>query len=62
MKYDLYKGPQYYRACDHQSVQSVLIVDSRPTSSANDLNVFNIVQVDPPDEGILQTCAAEGHG
>ena len=24
LKYDYYKGPQYYRKCDHQSVQSVL--------------------------------------
>ncbi len=29
MKFDLYKGPEYYRVCDHQSVQSVLIIDSR---------------------------------
>ena len=62
MKYDLYKGPQYYRVCDHQSVQSVLIVESRPTASPNDLDVFNIVQVDPPNESMLLSCAAEGHG
>jgi branched-chain amino acid transport system substrate-binding protein len=61
MKYDLYKGPQYYRVCDHQSVQSVLIVESRPTSSPNDLDVFNIVQIDPADEAMLRSCAAEGH-
>src|SRR5882762_3505177 len=31
LKYDYYKGPQYYRKCDHQSVQSVLIIESKPT-------------------------------
>ncbi|MFO0990267.1 MAG: ABC transporter substrate-binding protein, partial [Alphaproteobacteria bacterium] len=30
LKYDRYKGPQYFRKCDHQSVQSVLIVESKP--------------------------------
>ena len=29
LKYDVAKGPQYYRKCDHQSVQSVLIVESK---------------------------------
>ena len=61
MKYDLYKGPQYYRPCDHQSVQSMLILNSRFTTDPNDMNVFDIVQVDPPDEAMLATCAAEGH-
>src|SRR6202043_3098620 len=28
LKYDFYKGPQYYRTCDHQSVQSVLVIQS----------------------------------
>ena len=28
LKYDWYKGPQFYRKCDHQSVQSVVIVES----------------------------------
>ena len=26
IKYDVGKGPQYYRKCDHQSVQSVLVI------------------------------------
>ncbi len=29
LKYDYYKGPEYYRKCDHQSVQSVLIIKSK---------------------------------
>src|SRR5215213_9140128 len=30
MKYDAYKGEQYFRKCDHQAVQSVLVVESKP--------------------------------
>ncbi len=62
MKYDLYKGPEYYRTCDHQAVQSALVVDSQFTTSSNDMDVFEIVRIDPPDEAMLKTCAAEGHG
>ena len=62
MKYDLYKGPEYYRACDHQAVQSTLIVDSRFTASPNDMDLFNIVHVNPPNEALLRSCADEGHG
>jgi branched-chain amino acid transport system substrate-binding protein len=61
MKYDLYKGPEHYRTCDHQAVQSMLIIDSRNTAEANDMDVFNIVQVDPPDEALFASCAALGH-
>lgn len=62
LKYDLYKGPQYYRQCDHQSVQSVLIVGSRPTDDPNDMDVFNIIEIDPADEALLASCASLGHG
>ena len=61
MKYDLYKGPQFYRTCDHQSVQSALIVDSRFTAEENDMDVFRILKVDPPSEAALKSCADEGH-
>lgn len=61
LKYDLYKGPEYFRACDHQAVQSALIVESRPTTNPNDMDVFKIVEVFPPDEARLQTCADLGH-
>jgi hypothetical protein len=43
-------------------VQSVLLVESRFTVNLNDLDVFNIVRIDPPDEVMLQSCAAEGLG
>lgn len=60
LKYDTYKGPQYYRACDHQSVQSVFIIESKdaPASQADD--VFKVVQEVPASEKILRTCAALG--
>ena len=34
LKYDFYKGPQYYRKCDHQSVQSVLVIKSKSKEHA----------------------------
>jgi branched-chain amino acid transport system substrate-binding protein len=61
MKFDLYKGPEYYRTCDHQAVQSFLIIDNRATDKPNDLDVFNIVEVQPPDEAQLASCASLGH-
>jgi branched-chain amino acid transport system substrate-binding protein len=62
LKFDLYKGPEAYRACDHQAIQSVLVMDSRFTVNPNDLDVLNIVQVYPPDEANLDSCANLGHG
>lgn len=61
MKFDLYKGPEQYRPCDHQAVQSVLIVKSRHTEKPNDLDVFDIVDVEPADEALLASCADLGH-
>jgi branched-chain amino acid transport system substrate-binding protein len=62
LKYDLYKGPEYYRACDHQAVQSLFIIESRPTVNENDMDVFSIVQTIQPDENLLETCSELGHG
>ncbi|MGO4408203.1 ABC transporter substrate-binding protein [Bosea sp. RAF48] len=60
LRYDHYKGPQYYRACDHQSVQSVLILESkRGGSSAND--VFQIIGSEGPEEAMLRSCSELGH-
>ena len=61
MKYDLYKGPEYFRVCDHQAVQSVLIVESRATVNPNDMVVFTIRHIDPPDEAQLMACSELGH-
>src|SRR5919197_8064 len=61
LKYDYYKGPQYYRGCDHQSVQSVLIIESKNRNMKDKNDVFQIVSVDPPDEKNLRTCEELGH-
>lgn len=60
LKYDYYKGPQYYRACDHQSVQSVLIVESKSKDMKDKNDVFNIVHVEAPDEKNLRSCEELG--
>ncbi|QDM16054.1 ABC transporter substrate-binding protein [Tardiphaga sp. vice352] len=61
LKYDYYKGPQYYRGCDHQSVQSVLIIESKANPAKGDADVFNVVETEAPNEANLRTCAALGH-
>ena len=61
LKYDYYKGAQYYRSCDHQSVQSVLIVESKSKDMKDKYDVFNIVSVEAPNEKNLRTCAELGH-
>ncbi len=61
MKYDIYKGQQYYRHCDHQAVQAMLILESRFTVDASDRDVFTILKSYPADEAYLASCAAEGH-
>jgi len=61
LKFDLYKGPQYFRGCDHQSVQSALVVESRTTTNPNDMDVFTIVHIEPADGANLQSCADLGH-
>ena len=61
LKYDVYKGPQHYRACDHQSVQSVLILQSKDNPAAGDADLFDIVDNEGPDEAFLRSCADLGH-
>jgi branched-chain amino acid transport system substrate-binding protein len=61
MKYDFYKGPESYRPCDHQAVQSVLIIESKSKDMANEYDVFNVVATDPANEANLKSCAEEGH-
>ena len=58
---DFYKGAQYYRECDHQSVQSVLIVESKSKDMKDKNDVFNIVSVEAAGEARLRTCAELGH-
>jgi len=61
LKYDYYKGPQYYRKCDHQSVQSVLVIKSKSTNMKNDADVFEVISTDEPNEANLRSCAELGH-
>ena len=60
LKYDYYKGLQYYRACDHQSVQSVIIIESKSKDNINANDVFNILAIVPADEKKLRSCAELG--
>lgn len=62
MKYDFYKGPEHYRPCDHQAVQSVFIIGSKSKDMANPNDVFRVLATDPADEAALMTCQQEGHG
>lgn len=61
LKYDYYKGPQYYRKCDHQSVQSVLVIKSKSKDMRNESDVFEVLSTEEPNEKNLRTCEALGH-
>jgi branched-chain amino acid transport system substrate-binding protein len=61
LKYDFYKGPQYYRKCDHQSVQSVLVIKSKSKDLRNSSDVFEVIGTDEPNETNLRTCSELGH-
>lgn len=61
LHYDAYKGPQFYRPCDHQSVQSVFIIESKSKDMADQYDVFNVLATDPPNADALMSCKAEGH-
>jgi branched-chain amino acid transport system substrate-binding protein len=61
LKYDFYKGPQYYRKCDHQSVQSVLVIQSKSKELRNESDVFEIMSTDEPNEANLRSCEQLGH-
>ncbi|BBB98458.1 MULTISPECIES: ABC transporter substrate-binding protein [Bradyrhizobium] len=61
LKYDYYKGQQYYRKCDHQSVQSVLVIKSKSKDMKNESDVFEVLSTEEPDEKNLRTCDALGH-
>ena len=61
LKYDFYKGPQYYRKCDHQSVQSVLVIQSKSKDLRNESDVFEIISTEEPNEAGLRSCEELGH-
>jgi branched-chain amino acid transport system substrate-binding protein len=61
LKYDWYKGEQFYRKCDHQSVQSVIIVESKSKNMKDKNDVFNVLSVEKPNEQLLRSCDELGH-
>jgi branched-chain amino acid transport system substrate-binding protein len=61
LKYDYYKGPQYYRKCDHQSVQSVLVIQSKSKDLRNESDVFDVISTEEPSEANLRSCEELGH-
>jgi branched-chain amino acid transport system substrate-binding protein len=60
LKYDTYKGQQYYRACDNQSVQSVLIIESAAREARDPSDVFKVLHVEPASEKLLRSCQELG--
>src|SRR4051812_18879289 len=61
LKYNFYKGDQFYRKCDHQSVQSVIILESKSKGNKDKNDVFNEVGMEQPDEANLRSCTELGH-
>ena len=61
LRYDWYKGPQFYRKCDHQSVQSVVIVESKSKGMKDKNDVFNVLAIEAADEKNLRSCEEMGH-
>jgi branched-chain amino acid transport system substrate-binding protein len=61
LRYNWYKGDQFYRKCDHQSVQSVLMVESKSKNMKDKYDVFNVLAVEAADEKNLRTCDELGH-
>ena len=61
LKYDIAKGAQYYRKCDHQSVQSVLVLESKGKAAMkNDSDMFKVLASEPASETMLRSCTELG--
>lgn len=61
LRYNWYKGEQFYRKCDHQSVQSVVIVESKSKNMKDKYDVFNVLAIENPDDKNLRSCDEMGH-
>jgi branched-chain amino acid transport system substrate-binding protein len=59
LRYDTYKGPQSYRACDHQAMQSVLVLQSKAAPRGSP-DIFSVLQVAPASGSALRSCAELG--
>ena len=60
LKYDWYKGPESYRACDHQAEQSVIIVESKSKDMKDKNDVFKIISIEESAEKNMRTCSELG--
>lgn len=61
LNYDVAKGPQYFRKCDHQSVQSVLVLKSKAKADMkSEQDLFDIVENVPGSEQMLRSCGELG--
>ena len=61
LKYNWYKGEQSYRKCDHQSVQSVVIVESKSKGMLDKYDVFKVLAIEDANAANLRTCDEMGH-
>ena len=61
LKYNWYKGEQSYRKCDHQSVQSVVIVESKSKAMKDKYDVFKVLAIEDANEKNLRSCDEMGH-
>ena len=61
LRYNFYKGEQFYRKCDHQSVQSVVIIESKSKNMKDKYDVFNVLAIENGDEKNLRSCEELGH-
>jgi len=61
LKYDIAKGPQHYRKCDHQSVQSVLVLESKKKAEMkNEADLFKVLATEAASETLLRSCSELG--
>jgi branched-chain amino acid transport system substrate-binding protein len=58
-QYDHYKGPQYWRKCDHQSIQDVYVYRIK-TRFEDQWNILDVIHQEG-GEGIAASCAEQGH-
>ncbi len=62
LEYDFMKGNQYFRRCDHQSVQSVVVLTSKaPAPGVAKDDIFKILAVEAEGEKTLRTCEELGY-
>jgi branched-chain amino acid transport system substrate-binding protein len=60
-KYNHYKGVQYWRKCDNQSIQDMWVyVGKKPSEITGEWDLFNILGK-AGGEAIVKTCKEQGH-